>query len=90
MNKYEYLFGFGTEGVEKVFADSMFALIVIVFVAFALGKRIAAAKEKKQDPEQNTGKCKGTAQAGVKHSDKHIRDQTGHTDRAEKGPGGSE
>lgn len=35
--------------------------------------------EKKQDPEQNTGKCKGTAQAGVKHSDKHIRDQTGRT-----------
>ena len=48
MNKYEYLFGFGTEGVEKVFADSMFALIVIVIVAFALGRRIAAAKEKKQ------------------------------------------
>lgn len=51
MNKYEYLFGFGTEGVEKVFADSMFALIVIVLVAFALGRRIAAAKEKKQDQQ---------------------------------------
>ena len=49
MNKYEYLFGFGTEGVEKVFADSMFALIVLAVVAFALGKRIAAAKERKQE-----------------------------------------
>ena len=49
MNKYEYLFGFGAEGVEKVLADSMFALIVLALVAFALGRRIAAAKERKQE-----------------------------------------
>lgn len=49
MNKVEYLFGFGTEGVEKVFADALFAVIVLAVVAFALGKRMAAAKERKQE-----------------------------------------
>lgn len=49
MNKVEYLFGFGTEGVEKVFADALFAVIVLAIVAFALGKRMAAAKERKQE-----------------------------------------
>ena len=48
MNKVEYLFGFGTEGVEKVFADALFAVIVLAIVAFALGKRMAAAKARKQ------------------------------------------
>lgn len=48
MNKYEYLFGFGTEGLEKVFADLLFAVIVLAIVAFVLGKRMKAAKEQRQ------------------------------------------
>ena len=51
MNKYDYLFGFGTEGAEKVFADSMFAVIVIAVLLFVLGKKIAAAKERKQEQQ---------------------------------------
>ena len=51
MNKVEYLFGFGTEGVEKVFADALFAVIVLAIVAFALGKRMAAAKARKGQPQ---------------------------------------
>lgn len=49
MNKYDFLFGFGTEGLEKAFADGLFALLVIFLVAFALGRRRKAAKERQQE-----------------------------------------
>ena len=46
MNKVEYLFGFGTEGVEKVFADALFAVIVLAIVAvtrmMSLGSLVAS------------------------------------------------